>query len=84
MRESRGTAESELEGLFKEETPEDHEVVPVAVLWLHYLGGVKDGLRHVDYVFGFSSREIGVFTYVLVNAGRITIVVYTDRGIRVA
>lgn len=55
MRERSRAAESELESLFEEETTKDHEIVPVAVLRLHYLRRLLSGFVHVDYVFGLSS-----------------------------
>ena len=60
MGESCCAAESEFEGLLEEETAEDHEVVPVAVLGLHYLGGIDASGGHIEDVFGFAGREVGV------------------------
>lgn len=54
MRKCSRAAEGELESLFEQETSEDHEVVPVAVLGLHYLRRLLARLVHVDYVLGFS------------------------------
>lgn len=60
MGECGGAAEGELEGLFEEEAAEDHEVVAVAVLGLHDLGGVDAGAVHEGYVFRFSDGDVGV------------------------
>lgn len=60
MGESCCAAESEFEGLFEQKAAEDHEVVPVAVLGLHYLGGVDAGGGHVKGVLGFAGGEIGI------------------------
>lgn len=60
MRESCCAAEGKFEGLFKEEATEDHEVVPVAVLGLHYLRGIYAGRGHVENVLGFTGREVRV------------------------
>lgn len=60
MGESCCAAESEFEGLFKEEAAEDHEVVTVAVLGLHYLGGIDAGSGHIEGVLRFSGGEVGV------------------------
>ena len=46
--------------MFEKETAEDHEVVPVAVLGLHYLSGVDYGLVHVHDVGGASGGYIGI------------------------
>lgn len=54
MRKSSRTTEGELESLFEQETSKDHEVVPVAVLGLHYLRRLLAGFVHVDHVLGFS------------------------------
>ena len=62
MGESCCAAESEFEGLFEEEAAEDHEVVSVAVLGLHYLGGIDAGGGHVESVLGFAGREVGVYS----------------------
>ena len=60
MRESCCAAESQFEGLFEEEAAEDHEVVPVAVLGLHYLGGIDAGGGHIEGVLGFAGGEVGI------------------------
>ena len=60
MGEGCCAAESEFEGLFEQEAAEDHEVVPVAVLRLHYLGGIDAGGGHIEGVLGFAGGEVGV------------------------
>ena len=60
MGESRCAAESEFKSLFEKEAAEDHEIVPVAVLGLHYLGGIDARGRHIEGVLGFAGREVGV------------------------
>ena len=60
MGESCCAAESEFKGLFEEEAAKYHEIVPVAVLGLHYLGGMDAGGGHIEHVFGFALGEIGV------------------------
>lgn len=55
-----GAAEGELKGLLQEKTTEDHEVVSVAVLRLHYLGSVDAGFVHECYVFGLADGDIRV------------------------
>ena len=60
MRESCCAAESEFEGLLEEEPAEDHEVVPVAVLGLHYLGGMDTGRGHVEGVLGLARGDVWV------------------------
>lgn len=60
MGEGGCAAEGEFEGLLEEEAAEDHEVVAVAVLGLHYLGGVDAGAVHVDDVVGFAGEVIRV------------------------
>lgn len=52
--ESGRAAERELEGLFEQKPTEDHEVVAIAVLWLHYLRAVQTGFVHVDDIFGLA------------------------------
>ena len=60
MREGCGAGEGQLKGLFEEEAAEDHEVVPVAVLGLHYLGGVNACLIHECHVLGLSDGGVRV------------------------
>lgn len=60
MREGRGAAEGELEGLFEKEATEDHEVVAVAVLGLHDHGGFEHGVAHEDVVGGPLGGVFGV------------------------
>lgn len=60
MRERRSTTKREFEGLFKEETAEDHEVVAVAELGLHYLRGIHLCTVHVDDTLRFSSCHVGI------------------------
>ncbi len=60
MGEGGGAAEGEFEGGFEEVAAEDHEVVPVAVLRLHYLGGGERGAGHVVGVWGFAEGVVGV------------------------
>ena len=60
MRECGRTAKGKLEGLFQQETAEDHEVVPVAVLGLHDLGGLELGTRHVHDVWGFGLGDFWI------------------------
>ncbi len=47
MGEGGGAAKGEFEGGFEEVAAEDHEVVAVAVLGLHDLGGGECGAGHV-------------------------------------
>lgn len=60
MRESCCAAESEFECLFEEEAAKDHEIVPVTVLGLHYLGGMDACGGHIEDVFGFAGGEVGI------------------------
>ena len=60
MRERGGAAEGELEGLLEKEAAKDHEIVAVAVLGLHDLGGVDAGLVHERYVVRLSNGDIGI------------------------
>ena len=61
MRESCCATEGKFEGLFKEEATEDHEVVPIAVLGLHYLGRINARGGHVEDVSGFAGGKVGVY-----------------------
>lgn len=65
MREGGCAAKGEFEGLLEEEAAEDHEVVAVAVLGLHYLGGVDAGAVHVDDVVGFAGGVVGIWGVVV-------------------
>ena len=60
MGESCCAAESQFEGLFEKEAAEDHEVMPIAVLGLHYLGGIDAGGGHIEGVLGFAGGEVGI------------------------
>ena len=60
MGEGRGTAKSELKRRFEEEAAKDHEIVAIAVLGLHYLGGRQDGVRHWRHVEGLAKGIVGV------------------------
>lgn len=46
--------------MFEQEAAEDHEVVSVAVLGLHYHGGFEDCVAHEDLVCGAGGRVLGV------------------------
>lgn len=60
MGKGSGAAEGEFEGGFEEVAAEDHEVVAVAVLRLHDLGGGERGAGHVVGVRGFAEGIVGV------------------------
>lgn len=60
VRKSGCTAESEFEGGFEEVAAEDHEVVAVAVLGLHYLRGGEGCGGHVVGVGGFAEWVVGI------------------------
>ena len=60
MGEGSGAAEGEFEGGFEEVAAEDHEVVAVAVLGLHDLGGGECGAGHIVGLWGFAEGVIGV------------------------
>lgn len=60
MGEGCCAAEGEFEGCFEEVAAEDHEVVAVAVLGLHDLGGVEGCGGHVVGVEGFAEGVVGV------------------------
>ena len=61
MGESCCAAESEFEGLFEKEAAEDHEVVSITVLGLHYLRSIDACGRHIESVLGFAGGKVGVF-----------------------
>lgn len=64
MGEGGGGAEGELEGGFEEVAAENHEVVAVAVLRLHDLGGMQGGGRHVMGVRRFAERVVRVCVHI--------------------
>ncbi len=71
MGECSTAAKGEFEGLFQEETTEDHEVVAIAVFGLHNLGRVGFCGVHVYNVFGFAEGVVGVWIAItLVSIGR--------------
>ena len=65
MGEGRGAAEGQLEGLFQEETTEDHEVVEVAILGLHDHGGFENCVAHEDVVGRTLGGGFGVWRWLL-------------------
>ena len=58
--EGCGATEGQLEGLLEEKATEDHEVVSVAVLRLHYLGRVHAGFVHEYYVLRLSDSVVRI------------------------
>lgn len=63
MAERCCSAKRKFKGCFEEVAAKDHEVVAVAVLWLHDLGGGQGGVRHVVGIGRFAEGIIGVCTY---------------------
>jgi hypothetical protein len=60
VRESGGCRKGKLERLLEEEATENHEVVPVAVLRLHYRSGLETRGIHVDDIVGFAELIVRI------------------------
>lgn len=60
MGECSSAAECKFESRFQQVAAEDHEVVTVAVLGLHDLGGVEGCGGHVVGVWGFAEGAVWV------------------------
>jgi len=60
MRDCRGAGEGKLEGGLEEESTEDHEIVAVAVLRLHYLDGLYAGGVHPEGIVWFTCCGVGI------------------------
>jgi hypothetical protein len=58
--ESGRGSEGKLEGLLEKETAEDHEVVSIAVLWLHDCSSLETRGVHEDYVIWFAKLVVGI------------------------
>ena len=81
MGESCCAAKSQFKGLFKEKAAKYHEVVPVAVLGLHDLGGIDASGGHVEDILGFTGRKVrvcGEFSQRAHWVGGVKVSVYHD------
>jgi hypothetical protein len=60
VREGGGCRKGKLERLLEEEATENHEMVPVAVLRLHYRSGLETRSIHVDDIVGFAELIVRI------------------------